>query len=156
MPAEGRPSYNGVMTPNATSPPTTEPVSSTSAPSMADAVLGCLAGGTFTQLAALLEPDVVVNALLPDGLHEWHGPERVVAAFVRWFGRVDEYELYDTYAGHHGPRLHLRWQARVRGGSFPDVPFVVQQHVYADPGPTGRIQTMSMLCSGFAMERDDA
>jgi hypothetical protein len=147
------PSYNEVMTTNATRVASPDPAPSTAGPSMADAVLRCLGAGTFTQLAALFEPDIAVSALLPDGLHEWLGPEQVVTAFVRWFGRVDEYELFDTYAGHLGPRLHLRWQARVRGGSFGDATFVVQQHVYADPGPTGRIQTMSMLCSGFAEER---
>jgi hypothetical protein len=129
--------------------------SSTPKVSVADVFLGHLAIGDFDQLARVFEPDVSLSALLPDGLHEWHGPERVIAAFVRWFGRVDTYELVDTAVGHVGPRLQLRWRARVRGGTFPDASFVVEQHVYADAGPSGRIQSMSMLCSGFAREHLD-
>jgi len=123
--------------------------------SIGDIFLRYLADGEFDQLASVLEPDVSLRALLPDGLHEWHGPERVTATFVRWFGRVDEYELLQGTASNVGPRLQLQWRARVRGGVFGDASFVVEQHLYADAGPTGRIQTMSMLCSGFAREHRD-
>ena len=122
---------------------------------MADAVLGAVAGRDFDRLAAAFEPDAVLSALLPDGFHEWTGPERVTAAFVRWFGRVDEFELLAATVAMHGPRLQLGWRARVRGGHVGAAPFVVEQHVYADPGPTGRIQTMAMLCSGFVQEQPD-
>ena len=131
-----------------TSPPT-PPVS------IGDIFLGHLAGGEFDQLASVFEPSVSLAALLPDGLHEWHGLERVTATFVRWFGRADQYELLRSAAGNIGPRLQLQWRARVRGGVFGDASFVVEQHLYADAGRTGRIQTMSMLCSGFAREHRD-
>ena len=72
---------------------------------------------------------------------------------MRWFGSVDEFELVAATVGVHGPRLQMSWRARVRGGRFGDVPFVVEQHVYADLGPTGRIQTMALLCSGFTPEQ---
>jgi hypothetical protein len=142
-------SYNGAMT-------STDTSSSAPQVSIADVFLGRLAARDFNQLAQLFEPDVSLSALLPDGFHEWQGPDRVTAAFVRWFGRVDEYELFDSAAGHHGPRLQLRWRVRVRGGSFGDASFVVEQHVYADAGPSGRIGAMSMLCSGFVPEHRDA
>ena len=119
---------------------------------MADAVIGALAERDFERLASLFEDDVVFTALLPDGFHEWTGPERATAAFVRWFGRVDDCELLHVAVSLHGPRLMLQWKVRVRGGRFGDWPHLVQQHVYADAGPTGRIQTMAMLCSGFVRE----
>jgi hypothetical protein len=144
----GSVAYNGGMT-------STDTESPTQRASVADIFLGHLAGGEFDQLATIFEPDVSLSALLPDGLHEWHGPERVIAAFVGWFGRVDEYELLNNSAGNIGPRLQLQWRARVRGGVFGEASFVVEQHLYADAGPTGRIQTMSMLCSGFAREHRD-
>jgi hypothetical protein len=122
---------------------------------MAEAVLGHLAAGTFADLAALCEPDVTFRALLPDGCSAWHGPDAVVAAFLRWFGGAGEYALVSAQVGNLGPRLYLRWRARVRGGSFGDAIYVVEQHVYADPGPSGRVQALSMLCSGFAEERGD-
>jgi hypothetical protein len=134
---------------------TSADTSSTPGISIADVFLAHLAAGEFDQLATLFEPDVSFSALLPDGLHEWHGPERVSGAFAAWFGRVEVYELVETTVGHVGPRLQLRWRARVRGGSFGNAAFVVEQHVYADPGPSGRIQAMSMLCSGFARDHLD-
>lgn len=140
-------SYNGVMV-------------STDSPigirvPVADALLDALDARDFDSLAGLFEPDAVVQAALPDGLHEWTGPERITAAFFRWFGRVEECELLTAAVALHGPRLQMRWRARVRGGHFGDAPFLVEQHVYADPGATGRIQTMSLLCSGFVLERED-
>ena len=130
------------------------PMTSTPAPpqpaSIADLFIGHLAAGDFAQLATLFEPDAVVSALLPDGLHEWRGPEQVMTAFVGWFGRVDEYELVEASVDHVGPRLQLQWRARVRGGRFGDASYVVEQQVYADPGPSGRIARLSLHCSGFA------
>ena len=124
--------------------------------SIADVFLEHLAVGDFDQLATLFEPDVSLSALTPEGLHEWHGRERVAGAFVGWFGRVDEFELLETAVGNVGPRLQLHWRARVRGGSFGgNAAFVVEQHLFADAGPSGRIQAISMLCSGFAREHLD-
>jgi hypothetical protein len=130
-----------------TPPPSSPPVS------IADVFLAHLAAADFTQLATLFEPDVSLRALLPDGLREWHGPEQVTAAFVGWFGRVEEYELVAAGVDHVGPRLQLQWRARVRGGHFGDVRHVVEQQVYADPGPSGRIAHLALLCSGFAREQ---
>jgi hypothetical protein len=118
--------------------------------SIADVFLGHLAAGDFTALATLFEPDVSLRALLPHGLLERHGRPQVEAAFVGWFGRVEEYDLVAAGVDHVGPRMQLQWRARVRGGSFGDVPHIVEQQVYADPGPSGRIGHLSMLCSGFA------
>jgi hypothetical protein len=148
-------SYKGEMTTNATSTASTDRTGAATAPSIGEAVLGALATRNFTQLASLLEPDVTLFALLPDGLHEWHGPDRVVAAFIGWFGRADRYELLRASIGNVGPRLQLQWHARVSGGPYGEGNFVVQQHLYADPGPTNRISEMAMLCSGFAREHDD-
>lgn len=144
----GSASYNvGMTSTDKPSVPTVTPI--------AETMLGSLATRDFDRLASVFEPDISLNAVLPDGFHEWHGSERVTAAFVRWFGRVDECELVDAASGFFGPRLQMYWRARVRGGSFGDRDFVVEQNVYADPGPTGRIQAMSMLCSGFVAEHGD-
>jgi hypothetical protein len=137
--------YNGVMISIRHGPSPAET-------SIADVFLGRLAARDIDGLAELFELDGTLLALLPDGFHTWEGRSRIAAAFSRWFGRVDELDLLDSGAGGHGPRLHLRWRARVRGGGFGDTSYVVEQLVYADPGPTGRIQTMSMLCSGFVRE----
>ena len=103
----------------------------------------------FDRLGEVLEPDVHVHALLPHGAFEWHGLADVTAVFARWFGGTDESELVETAAGRIGGRLTARWRVLLRGGRFGDVRHVVEQHAYADPGPTGRIGSLSLLCSGF-------
>jgi len=148
MTVGGPTAYNGPMT--STPVPPSPPVS------IADVFIGHLAAGDFEQLATLFEPAVVLSALLPHGLLEWQGPDQVMTAFVGWFGRVDEFELVEAAVDHVGPRLQLQWRARVRGGHFGDASFVVEQQVYADPGPSGRIERLSMLCSGFVKEHDGA
>jgi hypothetical protein len=144
--------YNGCMTSD-TATPTADTDGDTSPQgTVGDALLWCLAAGDFDHLATMFEPDATLTALLPDGLHEWRGPAPIAGAFVGWFGRVAECELLAGVVVPHGPRLQMRWRARVRGGGFGDADFVVEQHAYVDPAPTGRIQHMSMLCSGFVKQ----
>ncbi len=81
--------------------------------------------------------------------------DRLATMFVGWFGRVDECLLVATSVDLVGPRLQLAWPARMRGGHFGNAYFVVEQQVCADPGPSGRILAMSMLCSGFVRDHDD-
>ncbi len=69
---------------------------------------------------------------------------------------MDEYEVLDATIGQVGARLQLRWRLHVRGGRLGPEDFVVEQHGYADAGPTGRIQFMAMVCSGFCREHPDA
>lgn len=119
---------------------------------MAGLFLEKLANGDFSQLADALESDATLSALLPHGLKEWQGGEAVCGAFEMFFGGMDEYEVLDAEVGHIGSRLQLRWRLHVRGGRLGETDFVVEQHCYADSGPTGRIKTISMVCSGFCKE----
>jgi len=101
----------------------------------------------------MFEPDATLTALLPDGVRQWRGPERIARAFVTWFGIVDQLEFLQTGFGRLGPRLQWRWRARVHGGHFGDAYFVVEQHLYVDPAASGRIGEMSLLCSGFSRDQ---
>lgn len=114
-----------------------------------------LATAEFGQLAAVLEPDAKLSALLPRGYREWVGREEVCDAFTAFFGDMEEYELLDGVVGLVGNRLQLRWRLHVRGGRLGPEDFVVEQHGYADTGPTNRIQTLSLVCSGFCQEHPD-
>ena len=69
---------------------------------------------------------------------------------------MDEYEVLDATVGLVGTRLQLSWRLHVRGGRLGPDDFVVEQHGYADTGPTGRIQSLCLVCSGFCKEHPDA
>ena len=114
-----------------------------------------LTAGDFDRLAIAMEDDVTLNALLPRGFREFTGRDEVCAAFRTWFGGFDEYEMLDATVGQVGARLQMRWRLHVHGGRLGPVDFVVEQHCYADAGPSGRIQHLSMVCSGFCREHGD-
>ena len=112
-----------------------------------------LATGDFSRLAAALEEDVTLRALLPRRFREWEGREAVCEGFTGMLGGMDEYAVLDATVGLIGTRLQLSWRLRVRGGRLGPEVFVVEQQAYADTGPTGRIQSMSLVCSGFCKEQ---
>ena len=141
MPRAGRPSYNRCMT--STAAPTAPQFAT------AGAFLEELAAGQFSRLGVALEEDARLSALLPRGHVEWIGRDAVCDAFAGFFGGMDEYEVLDATIGHVGDRLQLRWRLHVRGGRLGPDDFVVEQHAYADAGPTGRIRFLALVCSGF-------
>jgi hypothetical protein len=120
--------------------------------SVAGTFLEALAAQDFSRLAATLTDTAHLSALVPSGLKEWDGPTQIGATFHRWFGEVDRFELVDAVMGEVGPRLHLRWRVRVQAGRLGAGWFVVEQQVYADTGPEGRIARLCLLCSGFCPE----
>jgi hypothetical protein len=122
--------------------------------SVAGAFLEGLATQDFDRLAGAVAEDARLSALVPSGLKQWDGAEQIRATFRRWFGEVEAFELVEAVMGEVGPRLNLRWRARVRAERFGNGWTVVEQQVYADTGPDGRIARMSLLCSGFCPETD--
>jgi hypothetical protein len=140
------------MTTATAPPPSTAP---TDVPrfSVAGAFLEGLAAQDFVRIPATLDDDAHLTALVPSGFKQWHGAEQIGATLRRWFGDVDDFDLVDAAVGEIGQRLHLRWRARVRAARFGVGWFVVEQQVYADTGPDGRIAQLFLLCSGFCQER---
>lgn len=124
----------------------------TTTTTVAGAFLEGLAAQDFDRIAATLDDDAHLTALVPSGFRQWHGPEEIGATLRRWFGDVDDFDLADTSAGEVGQRMHLRWRARVRAAQLGEGWFVVEQQVYADTGPDGRIAQLFLLCSGFCRE----
>jgi hypothetical protein len=114
-----------------------------------------LATGDFDLLAAALEPDAKLHALLPRGFVAWEGQAEVCGAFTGFFGGMDEYDVIDASVGMVGDRLQLRWRLHVRGGRLGPEDFVVEQFCYADAGPTGRLQFLALVCSGFRKQPAD-
>jgi hypothetical protein len=141
MSAVGCPSYKYGM----------NPTHATSSPhfTVAGLVLEALAAHDFEMLTDAFEDSVSLAGLLPGGFRTWEGAADVCAAFERWFGDVDAFEVVDASVGQVGALLQLRWRVRVQGARFGGEPMVAEQHVYAATGPNSRIQRMSLLCSGF-------
>jgi hypothetical protein len=131
---------------------TTEVSPSSTQLAVAATLLTHLAGAEFDGLGDVFEPDVRALAMLPGGVFEWPDPATVHAVFDQWFGDVTEYELTDFAVSLVEHRMHLRWRLTVAGGHLGPARHVVEQQVYADLGPTGRIGSMSFLCSGFLRE----
>src|SRR6476661_9654372 len=135
-----------------TAPP--PPAAGTDVPlfSVAGAFLEGLAAQDFSRIAATLDDDAHLTALVPSGFKQWQGADQIGATFRRWFGDADDFDLVDASVGEVGQRLHLRWRARVQAARLGVGWFVVEQQVYADTGADGRIAELFLLCSGFCRE----
>jgi hypothetical protein len=144
------PSYNGAMT--SPSPLSTTPSSPASA---AGSFVEAIAGQDFDRIETILDPDATLAALLPRGYDEWHGAAAIAAQFGTWFGNAAEHEVVDAAVGQLGDLLELRWRLRLRADRLGPGTRLVAQHLYATTGPTGRIRSMRLLCSGFHAEHPD-
>jgi hypothetical protein len=121
----------------------------------AGTLLAAVAERDFDRLADAFEPELAAIAVLPGGVFQWPDRTTVRGVFEQWFGDVEEYDVTDLSASRLGRRLHARWRVTVSGGHLGSGRHVVEQQLYADTGPTGRIATMSFLCSGFCRVRTD-
>ncbi|MET0490467.1 MAG: nuclear transport factor 2 family protein [Acidimicrobiales bacterium] len=114
-----------------------------------------LAAQDFELVASTFSDEVHMRALLPGELREFDGVAKVGAAFARWFGNTEAYEIVDTAAGVIGTRLCLRWRVRLQAERLGPGWFVVEQESYADLDDDNRVRGLSLLCSGYLPERPD-
>lgn len=119
---------------------------------VATSLLAAVADGDFARIAAVVSDDATLSALLPGGFRQWQGAAEIAATFDRWFGDAEQCDLIDASFSRLGPRLGMHWRLRVRAERLGPHPLIVEQYAYADTAPTGRIQSMSLLCSGFCAE----
>lgn len=118
-------------------------------------VLDALAAHDFARFDDALDADASLSALLPRGFRRWQGASEICAQFERWFGDVDRFEVADATVGQVGALLQLSWRLRLKGERFGDEAMIVEQHLYATTGASGRIERLSLLCSGFWAEHLD-
>jgi hypothetical protein len=123
---------------------------------VAGTFLDALTAHDFEQLAEALAVDASLCALLPRGFREWRGATEICAQFEQWFGDIEQFEVVDASVGQVGALLQLTWRLRILAERLGDDPMVVEQHVYAATGPSGRVERLSLLCSGFWKEHPDA
>jgi hypothetical protein len=119
---------------------------------LAGSFLEGLAAQDFGRIGKALTADVRLRALLPGGLSEWAGAETATAAFARWFGDTEDFELLQATVGEVGGRLHLHWRLRLQAQRLGPGWFTVEQQAYADPGAGGRIGRLDLLCTGYRPE----
>ena len=115
-------------------------------------LLEALSDGDFARIATVVSDDATLLALLPGGFRQWQGAAEISATFDRWFGDAEYCDLIDASHSRVGPRLGMHWRLRVRAERLGPDPLIVEQYAYADTASTGRIQSMSLLCSGFYAE----
>jgi hypothetical protein len=118
-------------------------------------LLEALADGDFPRIATVVSDDATLSALLPGGFRQWHGAAEIAGTFDRWFGNAEHCELIDASLSRVGSRLGMHWRLRVRAERLGRRPLIVEQYAYADTASTGRIQNLSLLCSGFCEEQYD-
>jgi len=122
---------------------------------VAGIVLDALTAHEFARFDDALDPDASMSALLPRGFREWQGPAEICAQFEQWFGDVERFEVADATVGQVGALLQLTWRLRLKADRLGEEPMIVEQHVYASTGAGGRIERLSLLCSGFWEEHVD-
>ena len=110
--------------------------------------LEALARRDFDGMAQCLAPDVRFRALLPPRDVDVIGPDATLEEFRHWFGGdAETLELVDATVGEVGTRLYLRWRVRLSPVDGVGEARLVEQHAFASVGE--RIETLSLLCSGF-------
>ncbi len=119
---------------------------------VAGEVVEAIAARNFPGLAAALDAEATMAALLPRGFVEWNGVDEIVGVFTTWFGDVDRFEVADAEVGHVGDLLQIRWRVRVEGGPRFSEPMLVEQCAYASTNGDARIDRIRLLCSGFRPE----
>jgi hypothetical protein len=108
-----------------------------------------IAARDFDAVAGSLTDDVTFRALLPRTTLEVTGRPAARAAFEAWFGAARRWDLAEAVVGEIGGRVHLRWRLRLTNPALGPGNFVVEQQVYADAGPDGRLADVALLCTGY-------
>jgi len=117
----------------------------TSLPPILGSFVERLAARDFVGLAACLDPDVRLRAIIPPGPEEHHGRAAVVGRFGDWFADAVGYELVE----HRIEPFADRWLATYRIAlDEGDGPRRVEQHLFCDLGAE-LIERIDLLCSGF-------
>ena len=108
-----------------------------------------LAARDFDAVVGSLTDDVAFRAVLPRRVLDLEGSAAVRATLDKWFGAAERWELVEAVIGEIGGRIHLRWRLRLTNPDVGPGTFLVEQQVYADTGPDGRLRDVALLCTGY-------
>ncbi|HEX3540216.1 MAG TPA: nuclear transport factor 2 family protein [Acidimicrobiales bacterium] len=108
-----------------------------------------LAARDFDAVVGTLTDDVTFRALLPSRVLDLNSRDAVRSALETWFGGAERWDLVEAVVGEVGGRVHLRWRLRLTNPEVGPGTFLVEQQVYADAGPDGRLRDVALLCTGY-------
>ena len=99
----------------------------------------------YTGMASCIADGAQFRAMTPESVQEAAGPGETIAVLREWFGDADVFELQSSTVDTVSDRMRVSYTVRLReGGEW----YVFQQQVFCEVGG-GKIQGMSLLCSGF-------
>lgn len=116
---------------------------------VADRLLEAVLGGRHREVAGLCAEDARLQAALPVGVIECHGPAAIADAFESWFGRI---RITSTDAAERsgiGNKTRLRWRLGVTVDWDPK-PHVIEQVCFVKGRSS--LRTIDLACSGFVVE----
>lgn len=117
----------------------------TSPPPILDSFVRRLAARDFEGLAACLDPDVRLRAIIPPGPEEHRGRAAAVGRFGDWFADAVSFELVEHRIEPFVDRWLMTYRIALDEG---DGPHSVEQHLFCDVGAE-LIERIDLLCSGF-------
>jgi hypothetical protein len=132
-----------------TEPTTTPPADESPSLAVAGQIIDGLAVRDFDAVVAALADDVHFRALLPNRVLDLDDRDAVRATFDTWFGGAERWDLVEAVVGEVGGRVHLRWRLNVTNPQVGPGNLMVEQQVYADAGPDGRLRDVSLMCTGY-------
>jgi hypothetical protein len=106
----------------------------------------------FDAVVGTLTDDVIFRALLPRRVLDRSGRDAVRSVLDTWFGAAERWEMVEAVVGEVGGRIHLRWRLRLTNPDIGPGTFLVEQQLYADAVPDGRLRDIALLCTGYLRE----
>jgi TusA-related sulfurtransferase len=117
----------------------------TNSQSILDLFVERLAARDFDGLAACLDPDIRLRAIIPSGPEEQHGRMSAAGRFADWFADAVTFELAEHRIEPFDDRWLMTYRVTVDEG---DGPRRVEQHLFCDLGAE-LVERIDLLCSGF-------
>lgn len=116
---------------------------------IAESWLDLFTTGDFDGAGTLLDPDVEMRALLPDGPHVYNGREEVTGRLKWWFGSGDDIQTTHAEARAVEDRIELSYGFRILNAKKGGKPgwHSIEQRAFCDIGTT--IERIDVVCSGF-------
>lgn len=116
---------------------------------IAETWLDRFSSGDFDATAALLDVDVEMRALLPDGPQTYNGREEVTGRLKWWFGSGEEVRPVHAEARAVEDRVELSYGFHILNAMDGDKPgwHAIEQRAFSDIGVM--IERMDVVCSGF-------